>query len=168
MALQPILPGLSLAYPAFQLRLPALLRIPAPLFRISALAIPLIDRLPKPSSFLQDIWEGILRAVPKKKTSKSRTRSRQMAGKALKDVSSVVKCPSCGRPKRSHYLCPHCVYGMLSLPQDSEDKLTQIAIQLYWKQAWRRLRGSEEDTNITRLDNAARTNQVTRAEQKRT
>jgi len=57
---------------------------------------------------LQDIWEGILKAVPKKKTSHMKKRHRQMAGKALKDVTSLCKCPACGELKRMHYLCPHC------------------------------------------------------------
>ncbi|KAH6851087.1 WD40-repeat-containing domain protein [Chaetomium sp. MPI-CAGE-AT-0009] len=35
-------------------------------------------------------------------------RHRQMAGKALKDVNSLCKCPACGELKRMHYLCPHC------------------------------------------------------------
>lgn len=59
--------------------------------------------------FLSDIWEGILNAVPKKKTSHMKKRHRQLAGKALKDVIAVVNCPACGRPKRSHLLCPHCL-----------------------------------------------------------
>ncbi|KAL2171823.1 hypothetical protein VTG60DRAFT_1520 [Thermothelomyces hinnuleus] len=35
-------------------------------------------------------------------------RHRQMAGKALKDVTSLCKCPACGEVKRMHYLCPNC------------------------------------------------------------
>jgi ribosomal protein L32 len=31
-----------------------------------------------------------------------------MAGKALKDVNSLCKCPACGEVKRMHYLCPNC------------------------------------------------------------
>ncbi|KAK5190812.1 Ski complex subunit Rec14 [Exophiala xenobiotica] len=56
-----------------------------------------------------DIWEGILKAVPKKKTSHRKKRQRQLAGKALKDVKAVVECPGCGRPKKAHTLCPYCV-----------------------------------------------------------
>ena len=59
--------------------------------------------------FLSDIWEGILKAVPKKKTSHMKKRHRQLAGKALKDVTAVVNCPGCGQPKRTHLLCPHCL-----------------------------------------------------------
>lgn len=66
-------------------------------------------------SFLAGLWESVLRAVPKKKTSHMKKRHRQMAGKALKDVKSLSKCPGCGEPKRSHVLCPECVKGMASL-----------------------------------------------------
>jgi len=78
----PLLPTLSLGLPGIQLSLPTL---------------------------LGDIWESILRAVPKKKTSHSKKRHRQMAGKALKDVNSLCRCPGCGQTKRMHRLCPHCM-----------------------------------------------------------
>ncbi|ETN41330.1 ribosomal protein L32 [Cyphellophora europaea CBS 101466] len=60
-------------------------------------------------SLLSDIWEGILKAVPKKKTSHMKRRHRLLAGKAMKDVKSVVRCPGCGKPKKAHTLCPYCV-----------------------------------------------------------
>lgn len=60
---------------------------------------------------LSDLWESVLRAVPKKKTSHMKKRHRQMAGKALKDTTNLVKCPGCGQIKRAHLLCPHCVKG---------------------------------------------------------
>lgn len=69
------------------------------------------------SSGLQKLWEslrdGILKAVPKKKTSHAKKRHRQMAngtGK-LKDVTALNKCSACGRPKMAHLLCPYCVNG---------------------------------------------------------
>ncbi|KAJ9665073.1 Ski complex subunit Rec14 [Coniosporium apollinis] len=44
------------------------------------------------SSIFNDIWESILRAVPKKKTSHMKKRQRQMAsGKHLKDVTELNK-----------------------------------------------------------------------------
>ncbi|KAE8412228.1 hypothetical protein BDV36DRAFT_62879 [Aspergillus pseudocaelatus] len=58
---------------------------------------------------LSDVWDSVLRAVPKKKTSHMKKRHRQMAGKALKDVKSINTCPGCGQLKRAHVLCPHCV-----------------------------------------------------------
>jgi len=75
-----------------------------------ALAVPISFQLGLPSlpSILEGIWEGILKAVPKKKTSHMKKRHRQMAGKALKDVTSLCKCPACGETKRMHHLCPKC------------------------------------------------------------
>ncbi|RDA94833.1 hypothetical protein CP533_4332 [Ophiocordyceps camponoti-saundersi (nom. inval.)] len=58
---------------------------------------------------LDDIWESILRAVPKKKTSHSKKRHRQMAGKALKDVTGLCECPGCGETKRTHRICQRCL-----------------------------------------------------------
>jgi ribosomal protein L32 len=49
--------------------------------------------------------------VPKNKTSHSRKRHRQMAGKALKDVNNLCKCPGCGAVKRTHRLCENCLQG---------------------------------------------------------
>jgi ribosomal protein L32 len=63
---------------------------------------------------LEGIWESILRAVPKKKTSHMKQRSRRMAGKALKDVTALNKCSACGHVKRAHLLCPYCVKGDIS------------------------------------------------------
>ncbi|KFA63760.1 hypothetical protein S40285_01950 [Stachybotrys chlorohalonatus IBT 40285] len=76
-----ILPSLSIALPSITLGIPAL---------------------------LGDIWESVLRAAPKKKPSHSRRRHKQMAGKALKDVNNLCKCPGCGQPKRTHRLCQDC------------------------------------------------------------
>ncbi|KFH43375.1 54S ribosomal protein-like protein [Hapsidospora chrysogenum ATCC 11550] len=78
----PFLPALSIALPGISLNIPGL---------------------------LGDIWEGILRAVPKNKTSHSRKRHRQMAGKALKDVNHLCRCPGCGAIKRTHRLCQNCL-----------------------------------------------------------
>jgi large subunit ribosomal protein L32 len=89
----PLLPSLSIAIPAaFQLGPPAL---------------------------LPGLWESILRAVPKKKTSHSKSRHRQMVGKALKDVTALNKCPACGNLKRAHYLCPYCVKSRSGLSSGS-------------------------------------------------
>lgn len=76
-----------------------------------AFAIPSAIHLNVPT-LLGDLWESILRAVPKKKTSHMKKRHRQMAGKALKDVTSLNKCSACGHIKRAHLLCPYCVAGM--------------------------------------------------------
>ncbi|KAJ4294569.1 hypothetical protein N0V90_008260 [Kalmusia sp. IMI 367209] len=78
--------------------------LPAP---FAALAIPSLSLPSIPS--LSDIWEGVLKAVPKKKTSYMKKRTRFMAGKGLKDITSLNKCSACGRVKRAHLLCPYCV-----------------------------------------------------------
>jgi large subunit ribosomal protein L32 len=78
----PLLPRLSIGFPGIAIRLP---------------------------SFVEDIWEAILKAVPKKKTSHSKKRHRQMAGKALEDMHSFCRCPGCGQTKRMHRLCSHCM-----------------------------------------------------------
>ncbi|KAK0281166.1 hypothetical protein LTR91_000240 [Friedmanniomyces endolithicus] len=67
--------------------------------------------LPIPS-LLGELWDGILRAVPKKKTSHMKKRHRFMAGKGLKDVTALNKCSACGRAKRAHVLCPYCVQSI--------------------------------------------------------
>ncbi|KAK3114987.1 hypothetical protein LTR53_006116 [Teratosphaeriaceae sp. CCFEE 6253] len=89
-----------------------------PTFAPTTQRIPLLQRLrtsllpavliPIPS-ILSDLWDGLLNAVPKKKTSHMKKRHRQMAGKALKDVTALNKCSACGRAKRAHVLCPYCV-----------------------------------------------------------
>ncbi|KAK0704867.1 hypothetical protein B0H67DRAFT_447518, partial [Lasiosphaeris hirsuta] len=81
-----------------------------PLFPSVAIAIPMGFQISLPSlpSMLGDIWESILKAVPKKKTSHSKKRMRQMAGKALKDVTALCKCPACGDTKKMHHVCPQC------------------------------------------------------------
>jgi large subunit ribosomal protein L32 len=82
---RPLLPALAVGIAGLRLGLPAL---------------------------LGDIWESVLRAVPKKKTSHSKKRHRQMAGKALEDVNALCRCPGCGQTKRMHRLCPHCMESM--------------------------------------------------------
>jgi large subunit ribosomal protein L32 len=83
-----------------------------PLLPSLAFAIPSAIHLNIPG-LLEGIWESILKAVPKKKTSHMKKRHRQMAGKGLKDVTSLNKCSACGHLKRAHYLCPYCVSGEL-------------------------------------------------------
>ena len=75
-----------------------------------SLSIPAATHLNVPS-ILAGIWESVLRAVPKKKTSHMKKRHRFMAGKALKDVTNLNRCSACGNVKRAHLLCPYCVKG---------------------------------------------------------
>lgn len=81
-----------------------------PLLPTLALAIPSSIHLNIPG-LLSDLWDSVLRAVPKKKTSHMKKRHRQMAGKGLKDVTELNKCSGCGAVKRAHVLCPYCVAG---------------------------------------------------------
>ncbi|KAI1427979.1 hypothetical protein F5Y12DRAFT_99850 [Xylaria sp. FL1777] len=80
----------------------------SPFPSIPALAIAIPAAISNIPSLLGDIWEGILRAVPKKKTSHMKKRHRQMAGKGLKDVTNLNMCPACGGTKKMHTLCPNC------------------------------------------------------------
>ena len=90
-------------------------RIPFLHFRLASILIPTISHLSLPS-ILSGLWESVLRAVPKKKTSHSKKRSRFMAGKALQDVTALNKCSACGTVKRAHLLCPFCVNGTCLFP----------------------------------------------------
>ena len=96
------IPNLSVTSPS-----PTYFRMP--LLRLS-LIIPLALRLDVPS-ILAGLWESVLRAVPKKKTSHRKKRQRFLAGKALQDVTALNKCSACGKVKRAHLLCPFCVNG---------------------------------------------------------
>ncbi|KAI9872416.1 MAG: hypothetical protein M1830_001637 [Pleopsidium flavum] len=79
-----------------------------------SLSIPVAIHLNVPP-LLAGLWESILRAVPKKKTSHMKKRHRFMAGKALKDVTNLNKCSACGTVKRAHLLCPYCVKDIKDL-----------------------------------------------------
>ncbi|PVI07996.1 hypothetical protein DM02DRAFT_637798 [Periconia macrospinosa] len=107
--LLPILNGSTVHRPL--VNLPLLQRLTHPMRVLptpfAAFAIPSLSLPSIPS--LGDIWEGILKAVPKKKTSHRKKRQRFMAGKGLKDLTSLTKCSACGRVKRAHILCPYCV-----------------------------------------------------------
>lgn len=48
-------------------------------------------------------------AVPKKRKSKSKTRSRRKANMKL-EAPNYHKCPECLAPKRSHRACLECGY----------------------------------------------------------
>ncbi|KAM0318963.1 hypothetical protein ACHAO8_001441 [Botrytis cinerea] len=87
---------------------------------LPVLAIPSAIHLNIPG-FLEGLWEGILKAVPKKKTSHMKKRHRQMAGKGLQDVTNLNRCSACGHIKRAHLLCPYCVAGKDSVHGVSED-----------------------------------------------
>lgn len=115
--LQMFAPQISSVTPTFRTRTVALFfrQLYRPLPSLLPLAVPAAISLNIPS-LLSGIWESILRAVPKKKTSHMKKRHRFMAGKALKDVTSLNKCSACGNVKRAHLLCPYCVRGMILCP----------------------------------------------------
>lgn len=52
----------------------------------------------------------ILRAAPKKKHSKGRSRMKRLApgDKQVKRLDNLVRCPACGHVKRSHFMCMNC------------------------------------------------------------
>ena len=57
------------------------------------------------------LWDGLLRAVPKKKVSHSR-KSMRAANKGLKDRSDLVHCSGCGKPKLHHHICSYCYFEL--------------------------------------------------------
>jgi ribosomal protein L32 len=100
-------------------------------------------------SLLGDLWESILRAVPKKKTSHMKKRHRQMAGKALKDVTSLNRCPACGHVKRAHILCPYCVNGEVSSAHFFKRQMLiccfVVDIKDMWKKEAKELEGTKAE-----------------------
>lgn len=54
------------------------------------------------------LWDGVLWAVPKKRTSHSKKRKR-MTHKYLKPKENVTLCQKCGNAKLLHVLCGHCL-----------------------------------------------------------
>ncbi|RLV95488.1 54S ribosomal protein L32 mitochondrial [Spathaspora sp. JA1] len=56
------------------------------------------------------IDNGILRAVPKKKMSYRRHRTKLYApgNKQVQPLHNIVRCSACGRVKRSHFMCMYC------------------------------------------------------------
>jgi len=92
-----------------------------PRLSLPAFAVPVAIHLNIPT-LLPGVFESILRAVPKKKQSHSRKRMRQLAGKALKDVNALSMCSSCGKVKRLHILCEHCVRGIKDMWREKGSK----------------------------------------------
>ena len=61
-------------------------------------------------------------AVPKKKTSKSKSASRRAANTKLKPVV-LTKCPKCGEPKKAHLVCTFCGFYKGKKILDVQSKL---------------------------------------------
>lgn len=93
--------------------------------KLRELADQLIDR-PRIPFFNNN---GILLAVPKKKTShmKRRLRLYTPGSKQIKLKNELNRCPACGHYKRAHYLCMNCV----------------SQIEKYWKQRDAKLQPEE-------------------------
>lgn len=72
--------------------------------------------------------------VPKKKTSKAKTKKRYQSfqhrtRKQLKDRVHITKCPECGEAKLLHHVCPACgkYKGRQILDLEKKiDKITKV------------------------------------------
>jgi large subunit ribosomal protein L32 len=98
-----------LAYPptALPIALPTAIPLSVPALRpFLPFTLPAITTL---IPIFTGLWDAILRAVPKKKTSHSKKRKRQLVGKALKDKQNLSRCEACGDWKMLHTLCSNCV-----------------------------------------------------------
>jgi large subunit ribosomal protein L32 len=49
-------------------------------------------------------------AVPKRKTSRSNTRSRKANWKSDSPIPTYAECPQCHQPTRPHTVCGNCGY----------------------------------------------------------
>lgn len=72
-------------------------------------------------------WDGLLWAVPKKRTSHSKKRMR-MAHKYLKSKGHYTVCPNCQNLKLLHVLCGHCLKE--ALRQTAKMRRAQIEQKL--------------------------------------
>ncbi len=61
-------------------------------------------------------------AVPKKKTSKRKSKTRRAANMKVKPIM-LTKCPKCGEPKKAHVVCSFCGYYKGKKVLDIESKL---------------------------------------------
>jgi large subunit ribosomal protein L32 len=61
-------------------------------------------------------------AVPKKKTSKRRSRNRRAANMKLSPIL-LTKCSKCGEPKKAHVVCTVCGFYKDKKVLDVETKL---------------------------------------------
>lgn len=70
-------------------------------------------QIPSPMGGQELSWEGLLWAVPKKRTSHSKKRMRS-AHKYLKPRSDYITCPKCKNLKLLHVLCAYCLKETLA------------------------------------------------------
>ncbi|KAG7881407.1 hypothetical protein KL938_003537 [Ogataea parapolymorpha] len=120
--------SLAIAHPlaglAARLALPA---VPALSNALWAPAESFLDRLRNklPSKLLPSFLDnGLVLAAPKKKTShmKRRLRLYTPGSKQIKPNHNLNRCPSCGKYKRSHFLCMSCFFEIKQLWSEQADK----------------------------------------------
>lgn len=78
------------------------------------------------------VWDGILWAVPKKRTSHSKKRMR-MAHKYLKPKHNYQTCPQCQNFKLQHMLCGHCFRETMKRTADfrkSKDSVEKLGTEV--------------------------------------
>lgn len=88
---------------------------------------------------LRQLWEGLLRAVPKKRRSHSRVRKRMnskwlrpagerghplaAADRRAERLQHLKRCGVCGHWKHQHHLCGHCLDRLMQLLGEAKQKL---------------------------------------------
>ena len=75
-----------------------------------------------------DCWDGLLWAVPKKRTSYTRKRIRN-APKHLKPRSDYITCPECKNLKLLHVLCGYCLKETLRKTADMRKNELELRLQ---------------------------------------
>lgn len=73
----------------------------------------------------------ILRAAPKKKHSRSRRRMKLYApgDKKISPLENLVRCPACGKVKRSHFMCMHCFAEIRTFLKGKKKDLQEPAVE---------------------------------------
>ena len=89
---------------------------------------PAVPELPhSPMGDLELPWDGVMWAVPKKRTSYTRKRIRN-APKHLKPRSDYIMCPQCKNLKLIHVLCGHCLKE--TLRKTAEMRTAEVELKL--------------------------------------
>lgn len=68
---------------------------------------------------------SILKAAPKKKPSYKRTREKRLSpgDKQIQPLENLVRCAACGRVKRSHFMCMHCLGEIRAFLKEKKKQL---------------------------------------------
>ena len=92
-----------------------------------------VDMLPGEDSAIAEVDDGLLWAVPKKRTSHSKKRTR-MAHKYLKPIQNYTVCPKCNNLKLLHVLCGYCLKETLTKTAEiRREKLEKKRLKLQEK-----------------------------------